>query len=198
MSNESGPGERRLFVALTGASGLVYAKRLLSAVSQEYDRIYVTASANAIRMLPDELDVVELERILPKGVHSKFHLLDVGDLYAPPSSGSHELEAMVIAPCSMGTLGRIAAGISNDLITRAADVCLKERRKLILVVRETPLSLIHLENMAALTRAGAIILPASPAFYQKPETIDDMVDFVVDRVLRQIGASKRLMNGWAE
>ena len=190
--------EKRLFVAITGASGAIYAKRLLEAASPEYDRIYVAASEHAIPIMRDELDIVELEDILPKKTHGTFEMFDADDLYAPPSSGSHELDAMVIVPCSMGTVGRIAAGISSDLITRAADVCLKERRKLILVVRETPLSLIHLENMTTLTRAGAVILPASPAFYQKPETIGDMVDFLVDRVLRQLGVGKRLMDGWKE
>jgi 4-hydroxy-3-polyprenylbenzoate decarboxylase len=188
--------ERRLFVAITGASGAVYAKRLLEAAAPEFDRVYVSASEAAVPIVRDELGAVELDDILPSS--GAFEVFDAGDLYAPPSSGSHELEAMVIIPCSMGTLGRVASGVSNDLITRAADVCLKERRKLVLVVRETPLSLVHLENMAAVTRAGAVVLPACPAFYSGPKTVEDMVDFVVDRVLRQIGVSSRLIEGWRE
>lgn len=189
--------ERRLFVAITGASGAVYAQKLLSAVASEYDRVYVSASANALSILRDELGVVELENVLPD-TGGTFQMFSASNLHAPPASGSHEYDGMVVIPCSMGTVGRIAAGVSSDLITRAADVCLKERRKLILVVRETPYSLIHLENMTTLARAGAIVLPASPAFYQKPETLDDMVDFVVDRVLRQLGLEKRLVRGWRE
>ena len=191
MSNE-----RRLFVAITGASGAVYAKRFLEAAATSYDRIYLTASENSASILRDELDVVNLEDLIPRG--GRLMLLDPGEMSAAPASGSHDYEGMVIIPCSMGTVGRIAAGVSNDLITRAADVCLKERRKLILVVRETPLSLVHLENLTLLARAGAIILPAAPGFYHKPEKIEDLVDFVVDRVIRQLGVGQRLIEGWGE
>ena len=190
--------ERRLFVAITGASGAVYAKRFIEVVARHYDRIYLTASENSTSILRDELGVVELEALVAKGEGSRFVLLDPGDLSAPPASGSHDYDGMVIIPCSMGTAGRIAAGVSNDLVTRAADVCLKERRKLILVVRETPLSLIHLENLTTLARAGATIMPASPGFYHKPEKVEDLVDFVVDRVLRQLGTQERLVDGWGE
>ncbi len=188
--------ERRLFVAITGASGAIYARRLIEAAAPEFDRIYVSASQAAVPIVREELGVAGLAEILPE--RGTFEIFDSKDLYAPPSSGSHELDAMVVIPCSMGTLGRIASGISSDLITRAADVCLKERRKLVLVVRETPLSLVHIENMAAVTRAGAVLLPACPAFYSGPKTVLDMVDFVVDRVLRQIGARVRLIEGWKE
>ena len=105
---------------------------------------------------------------------------------------------MAIVPCSMGVVGRIAAGVSNDLVTRAADVCLKERRKLVLMIRETPLSLVHLRNLTALAEAGAVVLPAAPAFYGRPESLDDLVDFVVDRVLCALGAGVRLVKGWGE
>ncbi|MEN6371274.1 MAG: UbiX family flavin prenyltransferase [Armatimonadota bacterium] len=187
--------EKRLFVAITGASGAIYAKRLLETLTGHYDRVYVTASEHSLSILKDELGIIELDDLLPNG---NFTLLDPNEIGAPPASGSHSCDGMVIVPCSMGAVGRIAAGISNDLITRAADVCLKERRKLILVTRETPLSLIHLENMATLTRAGATIMPASPAFYHNPEKVDDLVDFVVDRILQHLELETRLVNGWQE
>jgi 4-hydroxy-3-polyprenylbenzoate decarboxylase len=190
--------ERRLFVAITGASGAIYAKRLLEAVSESYDRIYLTASENSSSILRDELGVVEIDDLIPEGRGDRFMLLDPNEIGAPPASGSHQYDGMVIIPCSMGTAGRIAAGVSDDLVTRAADVCLKERRRLILVVREAPLSLIHLENLTTLARAGATILPACPAFYHGPETVWDLVDFVVDRVLQHLGLDVRLVGGWRE
>jgi 4-hydroxy-3-polyprenylbenzoate decarboxylase len=189
---------KRLFVAITGASGSVYAKRLLEAVSGSYDRIYVTASEHSIPILQDELGIVEIDDLIPKGQGNKFMLLDPSEMDAPPASGSHQYDGMVVIPCSMGTVGRIAAGVSSDLITRAADVCLKEHRKLILVVRETPLSLIHLENLITIARAGATILPATPAFYHGPKKVEDLVDFVVDRILQHLGLEVRLMDGWRE
>ncbi|MEN6520744.1 MAG: flavin prenyltransferase UbiX [Armatimonadota bacterium] len=187
--------EKRLFVAITGASGAIYAKRLLKSLAGHYDMVYLTASEHSISILKDELGIVELDDLIPDG---NFTILDPNEIGAPPASGSHCCDGMVIVPCSMGAVGRIAAGVSNDLITRAADVCLKERRKLILVTRETPLSLIHLENMAALARAGATIMPASPAFYHNPASIDDLVDFVVDRILQHLGLDVRLVDGWQE
>lgn len=189
---------KRLFVAISGASGVIYAKRFLEGVAESYDRVYLTASENSVSILRDELGLVELDDIIPQGQGSRFMVLDPNDIGAPPASGSHEYDGMVVVPCSMGTVGRIAAGVSTDLVTRAADVCLKERRKLILVVREAPLSLIHLKNLTALAEAGAIILPAAPAFYHGPKSVDDLVDFVADRILRQLGVEKRLINGWHE
>lgn len=190
--------EKRLFIALSGASGSIYAKRLINSIAEAYDTIYLTASDNAISILQDETGEQNLGDLIPIDAMEKFSILDPSDIGAPPASGSHDYDAMVIVPCSMGVVGRIASGISNDLITRAADVCLKERRKLILVVRESPFSLIHLENMTKLAQAGATIMPAAPAFYNKPETIDDLVDFVVDRILRHLGTDVRLMDGWKE
>lgn len=190
--------ERRIFIAITGASGAVYAKRLLEVISDSYDIIYVAASENSLSILQDELGIIELPDLLPKGKESRFVFLGPHEIGAPPASGSHQYDGMVIVPCSMGTAGRIAAGISDDLITRAADVCLKERRKLIMVARETPLSLIHLENLTTLTRAGATIMPACPAFYHKPEKVGDLVDFVVDRILQHLGLDTKLVNGWQE
>lgn len=190
--------KRRIMVAISGASGAVYARRLLEVLPQVYDVIYLTASDNALGILRDEIGAGDLTSLIPPGSQDKFMLLDPCDLNAPPASGSHRYDGLVAIPCSMGLVGRIASGISNDLVTRAADVCLKERRKLVLVVRETPLSLIHLRNMTTLTEAGAVILPAAPAFYGKPQKIEDLVDFVVDRVLRALDLDIRLMKGWGE
>ncbi len=190
--------ERRLMVALSGASGMVYAKRFLQVVSSAYDKLYVTASENACDIIREEIGIDGVENLLAQsGVHNS-DLFSSTDLHAPPASGSHDYDGLVVLPCSMGVVGRIASGISNDLVTRGADVCLKERRKLILVVRETPYSLVHLRNMTALTEAGAIILPASPAFYSQAQTVADLVDFVVDRVLRALGLDLRLVKGWGE
>jgi 4-hydroxy-3-polyprenylbenzoate decarboxylase len=188
--------ERRLVVAVTGASGSVYAQRFLEVAVRHFDRTYLTASENALNIMSDEIGLNSLQDIVPTGAHVDIY--PSSDLSAPPASGSHDYEAMVVVPCSVGTLGRIAAGVSSDLITRAADVCLKERRKLILVVRETPFNLIHLQNMTALTQAGAIILPACPAFYNKPLTVNDLVDFVVSRILQQLKIAEKPVPGWKE
>lgn len=190
--------QRRIMVAISGASGAIYARRLLEVLPQAYGTIYLSASDNAIGIMREEIGVNTLADLIPCDARSQFSLVDSSDLSAPPASGSHDYDGLVVIPCSMGVVGRIAAGVSNDLVTRAADVCLKERRKVVLVVRETPFSLIHLRNMTALAEAGAIILPAAPAFYGKPDTIDDLVNFVVDRVLRALGVKTRLVKGWGE
>lgn len=185
-------------VAITGASGAIYARRLLEVLPGECSRVYLTASDNAVGIMNQELGIQNLSQLISPDDIEKVKIFDSSDLFAPPASGSHEYDAMIVIPCSMGVVGRIASGVSTDLITRAADVCLKERRKLILVIRETPMSLIHLRNLTILAEASAIILPACPAFYQKPNTIDDTVDFVVDRVLRCLGAQTRLIESWGE
>lgn len=190
--------EQRLMVALSGASGMVYARRFLQAVSKAYDTLYVTASENACDIIQEELGIDGVESLLARCDMCNYELFSSTDLHAPPASGSHDYDGLVVIPCSMGVVGRIASGVSNDLVTRAADVCLKERRKLILVVRETPYSLVHLRNMTALTEAGAVILPASPAFYGSAQSVDDLVDFVVDRVLRALRVDLRLVKGWGE
>ncbi len=193
--------ERRLVVAITGASGSIYAVRFLQAVLAHYDRIYLIISENAVCVMQTELnesfsDAMPSIKFLIGKNSDKLELLPPHDLCAPPSSGSVQHDGMVIIPCSMGTVGRIASGISNDLITRAADVCLKERRKLILVARETPFSLVHLRNLTALTEAGAVVLPACPAFYNRPQTIEDIVSFVVARIMQQLGLSQNLVPEW--
>lgn len=193
--------ERRLVVGITGASGSIYAVRFLEAVLEQYDRIYLIVSENARTVIRHELglDILSDEdgtqSLLGRYYH-KVEVCDPHDLCAPPSSGSVDHEGMVIIPCSMGTVGRVAAGISSDLLSRAADVCLKERRRLIMVVRETPLSLIHLRNLTTLAEAGATVLPASPAFYGNPKTVEDMVSFVVARVLQQLDLEQTLAPEW--
>lgn len=189
---------KRIVVAISGASGAVYAQRLLELLPESYDTIYLSASDNAIGIIRDELEVDDLQDLIPVTQKRRFHILEPDDMSAPVASGSHDYDGLVVIPCSMGVVGRIASGVSNDLVTRAADVCIKERRKLILVARETPLSLIHLRNMTALAEAGAVVLPAAPAFYNKPASIDDLADFVVDRVLRVLGVHTHLIKGWGE
>ena len=173
----------RIVIGVTGASGAVYGKVLLESLSALKDQVAacgVIFSANAIRVRE-----YEIGRFDPAAM--PFTLYDPDDLFAPPASGSAGYDAMIICPCSMGTLGRIASGVSNDLMTRAADVMLKERRKLILVPREAPYSLIHIRNMETLTLAGAVILPASPSFYSKPVSMEELVKTVTDRALSMAG-----------
>lgn len=194
--------ERRLVAAVTGASGALYAVRFLRQAARHFDRIYVMLSENAAAVFATEtggrlpLPVQARDYLGDDEAWDNVTFLDTKDYFSPPASGSFVHEGMVIIPCSMGTLGRIAAGVSNDLTTRAADVCLKERRKLILVTRDTPLNLIHLRNMVTVTEAGAIVLPAAPAFYYRPQTVEDVVDTVVARVLQNLGVPQNLMPQW--
>jgi 4-hydroxy-3-polyprenylbenzoate decarboxylase len=183
----------KLVVAVGGASGSIYARRLLDALvplekagSVEVGLVF-TQSGNEV--WNHEIGDV------PAYPFKKYGLRD---FRAPFASGSAGWDAMVVIPCSTGGLARIAHGISDDLVGRAADVMLKERRKLVLVVRETPLSAIHLENMLAVTRAGAVVLPASPSFYSKPATLDSLLDTVVGRVLDQLGLANKLAPRWGE
>ena len=168
-----------IILAVTGASGSVYAERLLKYLSKN-SKISAVFSKNALKIYQDETgsELKENENV---------RIYDDSDFNAPFASGSAKTDAMVVCPCSTGTLGRIATGVSDSLITRAADVMLKERRKLILVLRETPYNIIHIRNMETLTLAGAIICPASPSFYSKPKTIEEAVDTVVFRILDLLG-----------
>lgn len=170
-------------VAVTGASGSIYAKVLLDRLQQmktQVGKVDLVWSTNAHTVWQYELGN-EAYKAYP------FKVWDKNDFMAPFASGSSSYEGLIICPCSMGTMGRIAHGISNDLVTRAADVMLKERRKLICVVRETPYNLIHLRNMTALTEAGGIICPASPSFYSRPQSLEALADTVVQRVLQLMG-----------
>lgn len=174
---------QKIIIGITGASGAIYGKLLLErlhGLEEQVETCGVIFSENAKSVWQFELGYFD-ETAIP------FKTYRPDDFYAPMASGSAGYDVMVIIPCSMGTLGRIATGVSTDLMTRAADVMLKERKKLILVTRETPYNLIHLNNMKLLTEAGAIIFPASPSFYSKPDTIEALVMTVVDRVLRLAG-----------
>lgn len=191
----------KIVVGITGASGAIYATRFLQHASEHFEQIMVIASAHALSVARTELGV----EVYPENLSTQSLLgrdypnivfLDPKDYFTPPASGSFRHDGMVIIPCSMGTAGRIANGVSDDLLTRAADVCLKERRRLILVVRETPLNLIHLRNLATLAEAGAVVLPAAPAFYHCPRTVEELVDTVVARVLQQLGVEQRLVRQW--
>ncbi len=191
----------RLVVAITGASGAPYAIRFLQEAVKHYQEIYVALSDQAMQVISLEtgktLNLRTLSAQTLIGIDTPvLKFADKKDYFSPPASGSYRHDGMVIVPCSMGTAGRIANGISDDLVTRAADVCLKERRKLILVPRETPWNLIHLRNMTQLAEAGATILPASPGFYYKPATIEDLVAHLVARILQQLGVEQTLVPEW--
>ncbi len=173
----------KIVISVTGASGSIYAKLLLqklSAVKEQWTDVSVVMTENAKEVWRTELQDEEYKNL-------PFKVYSTTDFTAPFASGSGQYNTMIIVPCSMGTLGRIATGVSNDLITRAADVVLKERRKLICVVRETPYNLIHIRNMETVTLAGGIICPATPSFYSVPKTIEEVAATVVDRVLDLAG-----------
>lgn len=175
--------KHKIVVAITGASGSIYAKTLLKKLEllkDQIEEVGLVMSDNAKDVWKFELGDNDFEKI-------PFKRFDKGDFFAPFASGSAKYNIMIICPCSMGTLARIASGISNDLTTRAADVILKERRKLILVTRDTPLSLIHINNMKTITEAGGIICPASPSFYSQPKSFEDLASTVIDRVLDLAG-----------
>lgn len=174
--------KRKIVLAVTGASGAIYARLLLRELQKRADVLEncaIVFSQNATDVWTFELGTNPLDEIT-------FPLYESNDFMAPFASGSAGFDTMIVCPCSMGTLGRIASGISDSLITRAADVMLKERKKLVLVVRETPYNLIHLNNMKTVVEAGAIICPATPSFYNKPETIEELALTVVHRVLSLI------------
>lgn len=194
------PPSKRLVVAMGGASGAIYGVRFLRQAVQRFDEVYLTLSSNARAVLATELDI----QLSPKPTSAELlgfeapqlRFLDPSDYFTPPASGSFRHAGMVVIPCSMGTAARIAHGISGDLATRSADVCLKEKRPLILVVRETPLSLIHLRNLTALAEAGATILPAAPAFYNRPVTVEELADTIVARTLQALGLEQELVPEW--
>lgn len=195
-------------LALTGASGMPYGLRLLECLLGAGCRVQLLYSQAAQIVARQEMDFELPSRPAEAraALISRYPTVDRENLqvfgreewFAPVASGSNPPDAMIVCPCSMGTLAAIAQGLSDNLIERAADVVLKEGRKLVLVPRETPFSAIHLENMLRLARAGAVILPPSPGFYQHPQSVQDIVDFVVARVLDQVGVSHSLMQRWGE
>ena len=197
MTTDAG---RPIIVAITGASGAPYAVRLLQALVERGQRVSLIVSDHGVRLLQTETDVPSVDALREYVGAARWdavvRVYDDRDRGAAPASGSALSAGMVICPCSMGTISAVAVGASRSLVERAADVTLKERRRLVLVPRESPYSAIHLENMLSLTRAGAVILPASPGFYHRPRTIDDLVDFVVARVLDQLGVEQSLVPRW--
>ena len=185
--------KKKIVVAITGASGAIYAKLFLQKLQQlnsQVAEVGIVMSDNAKQVWEFELDNTDYNNF-PYKFYAK------NDFMAPFASGSAKFDTMVVIPCSMGTLGRIASGTSDDLICRAADVILKERRKLILVARDTPLNLIHIRNMATVTEAGGIICPAVPSYYSKPQTIEDVAMTVVNRVIDLIGLENESYR-WSE
>ncbi len=193
-------------VGITGGSGAPYALRLLRALLDAQHDVHLVISPAGETILQIESGIKVGKSLREKAAtiataietqhEARLRVFDPMNLAAPISSGSFACEGMVIVPCSTGTLGRIANGISSNLIERAADVCLKERRRLVVVPRETPLNEIHLRNMLALRQAGADILPAMPAFYHKPKNISDLIDMIVGRVLDRLGVENELFHRW--
>ena len=192
-------------LALTGASGMPYGIRLLECLLNAGIRVYLLYSQAAQIVARQEMDLslparardaAEFFSTRFGAAPGQLQAFGREEWFAPVASGSNPADAMVICPCTMGTLAAIAAGMADNLIERAADVALKEARKLVLVARETPLSAIHLENMLKLSRAGAIILPANPGFYHHPQSVQDIVDFVVARILDHLGVEQALIKPW--
>ena len=196
----TGSTARPIVVAITGASGAPYAVRLLEALVAARQPVSLIVSDHGLRLLQTETTLQSIDdlraHVGTEGWDAVVRVYDDRDRGAAPASGSARSAGMVICPCSMGTISAIAAGSSRSLVERAADVTLKERRRLIVVPRETPYSAIHLENMLTLTRAGAVVMPASPGFYHRPNGIDDLVNFVVARVLDHLDVEHDLVPRW--
>lgn len=191
--------KQKIIIGITGASGSIYAKVLLeklAAMKDQVDSVGIVASDTSSQVWEHELPASPLAPLLKKG-EKTFRVYSKTDFTAPFASGSSDFRTMIICPCSMGTMARIASGVSNDLITRAADVILKERRRLILIPRDTPLSLIHINNMKTITEAGGIICPASPSFYSNPKDFEALASTVIDRVLDLCGLDVKMYR-WGE
>jgi 4-hydroxy-3-polyprenylbenzoate decarboxylase len=196
--------KRRIGLCITGASGAVYGLRVLEELLKADNvDVHLTLSPSAQKVLKIEHGIcVDLQQFNPESLGitnaKKIHYHACDDVSAPPASGSFRMEALAIVPCSMGCVGAIAHGVSDDLIQRAADVMIKERRPLIVVPRETPLSAIHLENLLTLAKLGVTVLPAAPGFYGRPRSVDDLVNFVVARVLDHLKVEHTLGPRWGE
>jgi 4-hydroxy-3-polyprenylbenzoate decarboxylase len=192
--------DRPIVVAITGASGAPYAVRLLEVLVERRRRVSLIVSDHGVRLLDTEMSIGSVDALRDHVGAARWdevvRVYDDKDRGAAPASGSALTAGMVVCPCSMGTLSAIAMGSSRSLVERAADVTLKERRPLVLVPRETPYSAIHLENMLTVTRAGAVVLPASPGFYHRPRTIDDLVSFIAARVLDHLGVDHAVAPRW--
>jgi flavin prenyltransferase len=202
MANSAG---KSIILGITGASGAIYAQAVLRLLEADpsVERVFLVCSETGMRLLATELNIVpadvkKLPSLLTGTAARKIEFLPNKDVGAVIASGSARVDGMAVVPCSAGTLGAIAAGTAGDLLTRAADVCLKERRPLVLCLRETPLNRIHLENMLKANDAGAIVMPAMPAFYYGPKTIDDLVEQFSCRVLAQLGLPQEKQYRWKE
>ena len=199
------PQIRHFVVAITGASGSVYGLRLISELLRSGERVSLILTSAGRQVMNHETGLEWSAEITKQRQQVQEYFASIAvdclatdDFWAGAASGSAAADAMIVAPCSMGTLGRIAAGLSGNLLERAADVMLKERRTLLLVPRETPFNNIHLENLLRLSQSGAVILPAMPGFYHGPQTIEDLVDFVVGKILDQLDVQHSLFTRWGE
>ena len=187
-----------LVVALTGASGAPYGLRLLEVLARGRVPVWLIPSSHGMRLLRDECGIDSLDALQSAtgGDWSSVTVFPDSDRGALPASGSRRTSGMVVCPCSMGTVAAIAAGTSRSLVERAADVTLKERRRLVLVPRETPLSLVHLRNLVSVTEAGAVVIPAAPGFYHRPTQVAELVDFIVQRILDHVDIDLEIARRW--
>ncbi|MDH4127528.1 MAG: UbiX family flavin prenyltransferase [Spirochaetota bacterium] len=182
----------RVLLGITGASGSILCITLIKILKELEIDVLLTATKNGIKVCEFETNIKINDFVKSNSIQ----YYDIDDLFSPPSSGTFKLDAVVVIPCSMGTLSRIAQGTSSNLLERSADVALKEKKKLILSPRETPINSIHLENMLKLSRMGVVIIPPSIAFYTKPKTVDDIINFQVGKILDQLGVDHTLFNRW--
>ena len=192
------PSRAPIVLALTGASGAPYGLRLLDVLARRKLPVWLIPSSHGMRLLRDECGIESMEALQAAtgGDWSSVTIFPDSDRGALPASGSRRTSGMVVCPCSMGTVAAIAGGTSRSLVERAADVTLKERRRLILVPRETPLSLVHLRNLVTVTEAGAIVIPAAPGFYHRPTQVSELVDFIVQRILDQLDLDIEIARRW--
>lgn len=200
-NSRSRQSERRILVGITGASGSIYAERLIEVLHDQVDRLYLVITDSGEKVARYELEKKDLGFSLMKflkepSTYPKIRRFKQEDLFAPIASGTSAPTHMVVVPCSMGTLARISTGYSGNLLERSADVILKQRRPLVLLPRESPLSTIHLRNMLTLSEMGVHIVPAMPGFYLRPKQIDDLVDFVVGRLMESLGIDHGLYKPW--
>ena len=196
------PGSQRFAVGFSGGSGIAYGLRLVEVLLRGGHEVHLCATGAALRVLMHEAGVVldlarpDLAGLFDAALRRNLHVHALDAVEATPASGSAGLAATILCPCSMGTLARVAHGFSSNLVERAADVALKEGRPLVVVPRETPLSVVHLQNMLDLARLGAIVLPAMPGFYHRPQTVQDLVDFVVGKILDRLRIEHSLVKRW--
>lgn len=189
---------KKYIVGITGASGSIYGIHTAKEILKQNNEVYIVVTDNGKKVLSYETGYDFSDIVKELKNYGKVNICNINDFFEPIASGSFKVEGMVVAPCSMSAIGRISNGICLNLLDRAADVCLKERRKLIIVPRETPLNNIHLENMLKLSKSGAVILPASPGFYIKPKSIDDIINFIVSRILDSLGIENNICKRWED